>query len=708
VLLTGALALVKKLTRLDRGSLQVGTTYGEGEEIVYSVCPQDCYCTCTMRIHLKDGQVVKIDGMPDDPYTGGSLCLKGQSYIQHTFNPRRIKYPMLRRPDGGFERISWDEAIDRVADALTLIKDEFGPSGLVWWPGADPFGMHSSWGNRFFNLYGTVNLVSPGDSLCFLAGVRAFEYVYGVGNPFHDPTDWVNSRLIIIWGTNKAVTTPRSMKYLLDARDQGAKLIVIDPRFTRTAAKADWWVHPRQGTDGALILGMLNVMVERGLHDQQFLSKHTKGWDHMLPRIQEFTPDRVSKITGVSRDTIERLAAEYAGTKPASIFTAMGITHYSNGFETARLLAVLPAATGNLGMPGGGLNYQAGDGWALNYDAIEQPEKLPPGATRIVNSVAELPEAILSNKVAVDGMIICGGNPLTSWPNSSRVKQALEKLRFLLYIGFYVDDSAKASHILLPAATALERNDVVRSFGHYYLHWQQRVIPPLWEAKTEYEIWSLLARKMGFDSWFDQSEEELFEKVLDCEIARHISLDELKTTPGGMRLNIPHVYPRIEDLGTPSGKVEIYSERLCDAGYDPLPFYEEPAESPLSTPKVFEEYPFLLMTGHLMPDLHSSLHAVPWLQELNSEAVVDIHPEAAAGLAIKDGDMVCVESRRGRVRVKARLTLEVSPQMLFMAQGWSLAADQSVNALVDDSPENLTYSSGTPGYNNALVRLYKA
>jgi len=312
--------------------------HGQGEEVICTVCPQDCYCTCSMRVHLKDGKVIRIDGLPDSPYTGGSLCLKGQAYIQNTFNADRLKYPLLRQGDGTFKRIHWDEAIRFIAEKLTWIKDNFGPSAMVWWPGADPFGMHSSWGNRFFNLYGSVNLLSPGDSLCFLAGVRAFEYIYGVGNPFHDPTDWVNSRLLAIWGTNKAVTSPLSMRYILDARDRGGKLIVIDPRFTRTAAKADWWIYPRQGTDGALILGMLSVILEKGLEDKEFIRKHTVGWDQFIDRIREFPPQKVSKITGLSIETIETLAVEYATVKPASIFTAMGITHYSNGFETASMM----------------------------------------------------------------------------------------------------------------------------------------------------------------------------------------------------------------------------------------------------------------------------------------------------------------------------------------------------------------------------------
>lgn len=699
--------MIESLTKLFGKKEIPRKIYGEGEEIVYSVCPQDCYCTCSMRIHLKDGKIVKIDGFPESPYTEGFFCLKGHSYIQHTFNPNRIKYPMLRQNDGTFKRISWDEAIDKIADKLEYIKKNFGPSAMVWWPGADPFGMHSSWGNRFFNMYGSVNLISPGDSLCFLAGVRAFEYIYGIGNPFHDPTDWVNSRYLIIWGTNKAVTTLRSMKYILDARDKRGKLVVIDPRFTRTAAKSDWWIHPRQGTDGALVLGMLNVILDKGLEDKEFLSKHAVGWDKFIPRIREFPPDKVSKITGLTRETIEKLAIEYAIIKPASIFTAMGITHYSNGFETARLLAVLPAATGNFGISGGGLNYQAGDGWALNYDAIEHPENLPEGAKRIVNSVAELPEMILSQKAVIKGMVMCGGNPLTSWPNSYKVKKALESLDFLLYIGFYIDDSAKISHILLPAATALERNDVVRSFGHYYLHWQQKAIEPMWESRTEFEIWSLLAKKMGYSKWFEYTEEELLNRVLDCDIARHMTVEKLKNTPGGIRLNMPHVYPRIEDLKTPSGKVEIYCERLREEGYDPLPFYEEPAESPVRTPEVHRKYPFLLMTGHLMYDLHSSFNFLPWMRELNPEAVVDIHPLTAKELGIQNGDMVYVESRRSRIRVKARITIEVSPRMVFIAEGWSLAEGKSVNALVDDSSENLTFSSGTPGFNNALVKIYK-
>jgi anaerobic selenocysteine-containing dehydrogenase len=681
--------------------------YEEDEEVVYSVCPQDCYCTCSMRIHLKDGKVVKVDGLAESPYTEGSLCLKGNAYIQHTFNPQRIKYPMLRQEDGSFKRISWGEAINIIGEKLTYIKDHFGPSAMVWWPGADPFGMHSSWGTRFFNLYGSVNLISPGDSLCFLAGVRAFEYIYGIGNPFHDPTDWVNSKLLVIWGTNKAVTTPRSMKYILDARDNGGKLIVVDPRFTRTAAKADWWINPRQGTDGALVLGMLHIILERGLENNEFLNHHTIGWEKFVPRIKEFPPERVSKITGLSLDTLEKFAVEYSTVKPASIFTAMGITHYSNGFETARLLAVLPAATGNLGIPGGGLNYQAGDGWALNYDAIEHPENLPKGAKRIINSVAELPEVILSGKMPIKGMVICGGNPLTSWPNSSKVKRALERLEFLLYIGFYMDDSAKVSHLFLPAATALERNDIVRSFGHYYLHWQQKAIEPLGESKTEFEIWSLLAQEMGHTKWFNYTEEELLRRVLDCDLARHITLESLKKTPGGIRLNMPLVYPRVEDLKTPSGKVEIYCERLKEDNYDPLPFYEEPVESPFRTPEVWKEYPLMLMTGHLMPDLHSSFNLLPWMRELNREAVVDINPKTARELGIQKGELVYVESRRGRIRLRARITNEVSPQMVFVAEGWPLVEEKSVNALVDDSSENLTFSSGTPGFNNALVKIYK-
>jgi len=650
-----------------------------------------------MNVYLEDGKIVKVEGIPEHPANLGRLCPKGAATIQYVYSKDRLKYPM-KKVNGQWHRISWDEALDTIAAKLLEVKEKHGAralavciGGIVLYsvfPGVSLL-------RRFLDVYGTPNYFSV-DSMCFRPRMIAYVMTYGnfsIGNP-------EDAKCIILWASNPRASDPMRAREIERAVKKGAKLIVIDPRRITTAKKADLHLQVRPGTDCALALGMLNVIVSENLYDAEFVNNWTTGFDKLAEHVKPFTPEEVEKITWVPAETIRRAARLYATTKGATILQGTnGLDQTTSGFQSARAVAILQAVTGNIDVPGGFVTPSG-----LRLSPMRLPEMVKekaiaeeryPLAYQIWGRpIGEgqgmvLYDTLLTGEpYPIKAMIIQGSNPLLSWPNSNKLREALGKLDFLVVMSVFMSETAELADIVLPAGTFMEKEELVDiywgTFGIPYLMLRKKVLQ-FEEAGADAELWLELAKRMGYGEYFPWKDTgEVIDYVLEPS---GLSMKQLKEEmPSGVMYGSIQ-YGRYKDRGgfrTPSGKVEIYSETMKDLGYDPLPTYREPIESPISTPELTKDYPVILTTGaRMLGNLHSQLRNIPKLRKLVPEPLAEIHPDTARKYGINDGETIIIETKRGSIELKARVTEDILPGVVNVPHGWSEA---NVNVLTFEQP----------------------
>ena len=673
-----------------------------------------CIEQCGINVHLEKGRIVRVEGMPEHPISQGYLCPKGAAAIDYEYSLERLNYPM-KRENGAWKRISWEEALETIAAKLIETKEAYGAKALVVLVGmpvllSGPPGI--SLLRRFCDVYGTPNYFSV-DSMCFRPRVVAYFLTYG---KYLYPAEPQNSRLILLWGHNPDASSPLTARQIRSAKGKGVKLIVIDPRRVPLAKEADIWVQPRPGSDCALALGMLNVIISENLYDTEFVEKWTFGFDRLAEHIKSYTPQEVEKITWVSAENIREIARIYAATKPACIYQGTSaLDQTASGFQSARAIAILQAITNNIDVPGG--FARCGALWQnparlidmVKERAVEE-EKYPLAYTVWGRWIGEgqgmgVPNAILTgNPYAIKAMIVAGSNPALTWPDSRKIKEALEKLDFLVVMSISMSQTAQLAHIVLPAATFLEKTDLVDRgiLGLPYAMLRKKVIQ-FEESWADAEFWLQLAKKMGYDQYFPwKNTEEFLDYILEPS---GLTVELLtKGKPEGIMYGTWR-YGEYKERGvpTPSGKVEIYSETMEKLGYDPLPTYAEPIESPVSTPEVAKDYPLILTTGaRMLPYLHSQLRNISKLRRLAPEPLAEIHPDTAEKWGIKDDEMILVETRRGYIQIKARLTPDIALKVVNIPHGWEQA---NVNILTFAKPGDPI--SGVPNLKAMLCRVKK-
>jgi len=684
------------------------------KQVVKTAC-QLCVAICGMNVHLENGKIVKVEGMPEHPANLGRLCPKGAAAIDYVYSKDRLKYPM-KKVNGQWQRISWDEALDTIAAKLLEVKEKHGARALAVCVGGTI--LYSAAPGltllrRFLDVHGSPNYFSV-DSMCYRPRMIAYIMTYG-NYPSPDPE---NARCIILWASNPRASHPMRARQIERGMKKGAKLIVIDPRRTNAAQKADIHLQVRPGTDCALALGMLNVIISENLYDADFVSNWTVGFDKLAEHVKPFTPEEVEKITWVPAETIRRAARLYATTRPATILQGVnGLDQTTSGFQSARAVAILQAITGNVGTPGGfvtssGLHLSpmrlpdmvkekaiAEERYPLAYQIWDRPIGEGQGMVLYDTLLTDEPYPIKA-------MIIQGSNPLLSWPNSNKLREALGKLDFLAVMTVFMSETAELADIVLPAATFLEKEDIVvdiywMEYGIPYLLLRKKVLQ-FEEARSDAEFWLELARRMGYGEYFPWNDPgEVIDYLLEPS---GLSMKQLKDEmPGGLQYRSV-VYNQHKDRGgfrTPSGKVEIYSETMKNLGYDPLPTYREPIESPISTPELAKDYPVILTTGaRMLGNLHSQLRNIPKLRKLAPEPLAEIHPDTARKYNINDGDTITVETKRGSIDIKARVTEDILPGVVNVPHGWSEA---NVNALTFEQPGDPV--SGLPTLKALLCRV---
>lgn len=651
---------------------------------VHGACPHDCPDTCGVITEVEDGRAVHFTGDPDHPLTKGWLCAKVRPYLDHVYHPERLMHPLRRvglKGSGQWQRISWTEAIDSIAQRWRAIIAESGAEAILPYSYSGTLGMVQMdvASARLWNRLGTSQLER---TICCAAAVRAVSATLGARwSPTYDDVQY--SKLVIIWGHNPVSTAPHFMPFLKKAQRNGCRVVVIDPRKTLTAKGADLHLAPLPGTDGALAMGLAHVLVSERLHDETWLANHTVGWPLLRERIAEFPPARTSALTGLREQEIVQLARHYGTTRPGLIKIADGINRNRNGGQNVRAICALPAITGQYGVRGGGLSYSTSDYLQWNKQAVHHRDECPPPG-RCVN-MNRLGAALLGevHSPPIRSLFVFAANPVTSSPNSGRIIQGL--LRddlFTVVHDLFLTDTADYADIVLPATSQLEQTDLHKGYGQTFLTYNQPAIAPLGECKSNWELMRLLADALGFqEPWLHQSVDEVIEEVVTATAAHNpllcgITLEQLKAN-GAVPLKLQSTTPFADGrFPTSSGKVELFSQALADEGIDPLPghFRDRSEEvGSLEPEKGWDAESALdLVTGAAHHFVSSSLAGQPGLSQKEGTPFVEIHPAEAAKRQIRSGDSVIVENARGWCRLQAVVTEAVRPGILVSPKGrWS-------------------------------------
>ena len=569
-----------------------------------SACALNCPDICSYIVHVEDGIVSRLEGDPDHPYTLGRCCPKGYAHVLRMYSEDRLLYPQRQQQDGSFSRVSWDEALDEIADKMRMARNQFGPASVGIYSGSGNDGMAPRYAARFSNSFG-CRMIPGIAEICFEGAYEGARFNVGPFPP-HELSDWANSKCIVIWGTNKFESSIHSKRVIQEAIDNGAKLVVIDPRRTPYAKVADLYTTIRPGTDGALALGIANEIIRRNLYDHNFVKNHVHGFAEYRNRVEEYGTKRVSEITWVSESTIRELATIIATNGPALITTApAGMNHYTNGTWAARAVHSLLAICGYLGVSGGGFQYLSSDNSPFNGSAVALPELLDPSVQPVVPSGTHVPDYVLRQEESpLKVFVIQAASPITQWPNTNKVKKAFDKIPFKVCIDLEMTDTAQLCDIVLPATFIFEHHNLVHSELHRIVQYAPKLVEPLGEGRSELDIWKGVAERLGGD-YFQLTEIEAIKLALQSEDCKDITLEKLIEKPEGIRTKSPGIPFSNRKFKTRTGRVHLYASELEEEGLDPIPFHEEPLESPVSTPWIFEDFPLIMITGRLRDRLHS-------------------------------------------------------------------------------------------------------
>lgn len=635
--------------------------------MVRCVCPHDCPDTCGMVVSTANGRAVALRGDRDHSFTDGFLCVKVNRYLERVYHADRLLHPLRRtgpKGSGQFERISWDAALAIVAERFQRIATgPFGPQAILPYSYAGTMGklQYASLDRRFFHRLGASLLDR---TICATAGGVACDVTLGT-RAWVDPDTVRHSKYIINWGSNTSVTNMHLWTIMFQARKAGAKIVTIDPHRSRTAAKSDWWLPIRPGTDAALALGLMHILFRDGLQDEAFLHDHCEGGDALRDRaLKEYPPDRVARITGLPVSDIEKLAHEYGTCRPAFIRLNYGLQRHAGGGMAVRTVVCLPAVTGSWRELGGGAMLSTSAAYQFRTERLERPDLIPPG-TRTINMV-QLAEALLGKLPGppVQALFVYNSNPASVCPDQTQVLAGLRREDlFTVVHDQFLTDTARHADIVLPATTQLEHFDIHNSYGHLFVQVNLPAIAPLGEAKPNTEVFRLLAARLGFEpELFGKSDEQLAEELLGDDPRDPtsplfgITLDRLKQE-GPLRLNYPAEFLPFAGgrFPTPSGKCLLLNPGLAERGLDPLPTYTPPAEDPQTKPELARKYPLQMITPPHPSFLNSSFVNVASLREQAGRPTVELHPADAAARGIDSGMEVEVVNDRGRYHAWAQV-----------------------------------------------------
>lgn len=654
------------------------STVEKTSTVVHGACPHDCPDTCSMLVTVEDGKATKVEGNPDHPFTQGTLCGKVSDYLDRVYSEDRLLYPMRRvgpKGSGQFERISWDEALTIITEKFKATTAEYGAEAIMpcSYLGHEGLLNGLTVGDAFFNRLGATVTER---TMCISCTSTAYLMTYG---PTHgtDPDTFRHSKYIVLWGCNALSTNVHLWPFIQEARKNGAKLVSIDPVRTRTAKQSDWHLPIRPGTDGALALGMMHVIINEGLTDYDYIENYTVGFDELKARVQDYPPEKVAEITGLATEDIITLAREFATTQPSVVRIGVALEKNAGGGQGVRAISCLPALVGSWRHLGGGMLQAPMWPFPIRWDVVHRPHFIKPG-TRVLNQWQL--GRILTNEVPLDPpvkmLFVYNCNPVTQAAEQEKILEGLARDDLFTVVSEqFLTDTADYADIVLPATTQVENLDLMFSWGHTYVTLNNAAIAPLGEAVSNTELFRRLAAKMGFEEdCFKLSDEELTMEVLDwsAPVMDGIDMDLLKAQ-GYAKLKIEDVPHAEGNFPTPSGKCEFVSGMGVDSNFvlpafrqgyetyepgdpvDPLPTFTPQRESARSNPELAERYPLSLMSAKPHQFINSCFANLPKHAKLQGGPRLIIHPDDAKSRDITDGQLVKVFNDRGTFQAPAMI-----------------------------------------------------
>ncbi|MGH9524249.1 MAG: molybdopterin-containing oxidoreductase family protein [Terriglobales bacterium] len=720
-------------------------TGNESLKVVHAACPHDCPDACGVLISVDEqtGKAVSLRGDPRHPVTRGFLCAKVAQYLERVYSPERVLYPLRRKSPKGagrgqfsdFERIVWDEALESIATRYKAIVKEFGGESILPYSYGGTLGALNggAMDRRFFHRLGASRLDR---TICSIAGEVGIRSVYGV-KAGTEPEQFAHSRYIIAWGANIHGNNVHLWPFVEEAKRNGAKLVVIDPYRTKTARMADWHLAIRPGTDVALALGMMHVIIGERLYDADYVARFTTGFEQLREKVKEYAPQQVAEWTGISSGDIVRLAREYARTRPAAIRLNYGIQRSDNGGSAVRAVCMLPCLIGAWKDLGGGLQLSVSDGYNLNKKALHG-EDLQPKPTRIVNMV-ELAKALNElDDPPVKALYVYNSNPAAVAPDHNAVVRGLQRPDlFTVVHEQFLTDTCDYADVVLPATTFFEHKDLQTAYGHYFLQISEQAIEPLGECRSNVETFRALAITMGFDEpEFEQSVDEMIDVALASGHPHLKGIDRARLErEGHVRLSLPvpmraasaaagaggapanpnanagraeEQYPPFKPFAagfaTASGKAEFYSEALKAQGMDPVVTFIPPKESRHTG--AAKKFPLELLGRKCDNYLNSSFCNMPGVQRLEDPNRLEIGAADAAKRGIADGDRVRVFNERGEIILTAAVDGKVPAGVVASRLNWAklTPGGQNINVLTS---ERLSDMGGGATFYSVLVEVEK-
>jgi anaerobic selenocysteine-containing dehydrogenase len=690
-------------------------------------------------VRVVDGVVKEVVGDPSNPINKGKLCPKaGVSSVEQLYHPDRLDYPLIRtgaRGEGKWRRATWDEALGLISRKMQEIKSACGAESVAFARGVGMNNQHIIM--RVANLFGTPNVASI-SYVCYATRVAVCnvtatgKYATKTWDTVAVPDLYSQPRCVVEWGSQKRISNDHGLigfGPLTEALKGRPVHILVDPRKPSAAGPVDLWLPLRPGTDAAMALGWINLIIEEELYDKAFVERYCHGFEELRSRAREYPLSKVADITWCDPQLIARAARLYATTRPGCILWGNGLEHVGlNSFQSIRAVLILMGITGNIDVPGGNVFYPAPP---LAYPDLreklgseQEAKRLGGQKFKALNRAGfahppTLFRTILSGEpYPVKALIVVGSNVVTTYPNTARVIDAMKKLELLVVHEMFMTPTAEYADIVLPAAANLERDEPrlhlhIKGPGAMFMDTVSRKLASVEERKSDWEFMIGLGRKLGYEERFPSLE------VLANDALRPMGMtwNELKARD---YVPIPIEYRKYEKtgFGTPTGKFEIYSTVMKDWGYDPLPSHVEPAESPVSTPERYKDYPLLLITGAKQAQYyHSQGRQIPSLRRLAPEPLLEVHNDTAAALGIAAGEFAWVETTRGRMRLKVRTHDRMHPKIVTVPHGWWLPEQPGpehrvreicANVLTDDDPENCDVAFGGSPFKGLLCRVYRA
>ena len=732
-----------------------------------AVCEM-CHSRCRVVVHSENGRLIDIEEDRSFPLVDNispptKACIRLRGAKEITYHPDRINFPLKRvgdKGEGKWQRIPWDQALDEIAAKLSEIKDGYGAEAIS---SSDGTGRtRHQWIDRFHNLIGSPNHVGI-NTICFApcigTGVTMFGWPlrHRMGLTIEKGANGSPTKSAMLIGVNPSQTTLRMWKSILDAKELGVKIIVIDPRKTKTAEIADIWLQVRPGTDTALLMSMINVIIEEGLYDKEFVENWCHGFKELTERAREYPPEKVADITWIPAERIRETARTLAQYRPGPIINGMGIEHQTNSIQGIQAKFILSAILGNIDIEGGEYipgppkciadvqlacedamtaEQKAKQLGADRFKLLSWPgrEAIEPDVVRVwgqpwagmrVSAFAHTPtvlRAIATGKpYPVKAMLTNASNPMLNHANTRGVYKALKSLDLYVVTDFWMTPSADLADYVMPAASWIERPCLFIQHGtDDSIRGGERALPSTmpgeYERWTEYDYFRGLGTRLGQD-WPWKNDEETFDYMLQ---PMKMSFQEFMDSGG--HYTTPRVYRKYEKtgFGTPTGKVELYSTTFEKLGYDPLPRYEESRENPISTPELAKEYPLMLITGgKFMPMFHSEYRQIESIRKRHPHPLAQVHPETAKKYDIANGDWIWIESPRGKIRMKCQYFDGISPQVVHAEHGWWFPElpgqepwlhgvwESNANVLTDDDPDVCNAMTGGWPLRTALCKIEK-